>query len=148
MHTHQTRIFLRVFCHLDTEYNHNHPLESLQALNFRNISEDVSNKIKLHLEKRSTPGSAYKEMLQLLKQQSKDDLELHLNLADFSKMPKRRDFNNLYTEFHRKKFGTKDVKKMFENLEGKQRSLNSFSYFLLFFIHSFNTFMAANKGGK
>ena len=65
-----------------------------------------------------TPGLAYRELLQEIKQISANDVELHRNLADRSKMPRRRDFNNLFTEFHRKQFGTKNIEAMFKNLEG------------------------------
>ena len=106
-------------CDIDIEYTHNHSLTSLQSLSFQDIPTEVSDRITNLFEKGLTPGLAYREMLQQVKAVSKDDLELHLNLANRSIMPRRRDFNNLYTEFHREKFGTKDINSMFNCLEGK-----------------------------
>ena len=48
---------------LDIEYNHNHPVQSLQSLSFRDISDDVSNRIKQLFERGFTPGLVYREIL-------------------------------------------------------------------------------------
>ena len=104
---------------INMEYNHNHEVASLQALTFRDIAEETSNRIVQLFERGLTPGLAYREMLQELKQKFPNDLELHRNLADRSIMPRRKDFNNLYTQFHRNKFRTENIESMLQNLEGK-----------------------------
>ena len=103
---------------INIDYNHSHPVQSLQTLSFKDISEKVSKEIRHLYEKGYTPGMAYRDCLQTLKSIATDDLDFHLKLADRSIIPRRRDFNHLYTEFHRQMFGTKNITEMFKNLEG------------------------------
>ncbi|XP_066927559.1 uncharacterized protein [Clytia hemisphaerica] len=94
---------------IDIEHNHNHSVSCLQSLTFRDISEETAGKVKQLFERGLTPGLAYRELIQDIKVKSRDDLEFHTNMADRSQMPRRNDFNNLYTQFHREKFGTEDI---------------------------------------
>uniref|UniRef100_A0A7M5V8P8 MULE transposase domain-containing protein n=1 Tax=Clytia hemisphaerica TaxID=252671 RepID=A0A7M5V8P8_9CNID len=102
---------------INIEYSHSHSTKSLQSLSFKDIPDHVSKTIHELFQKGYTPGLAYREMMQDLKSKSTDDLDLHLKLADRSQMPRRRDFNNLYTDYHRRLFGTANIKEMFKNLE-------------------------------
>ena len=51
---------------ISIDYNHNHPVQSLQALSFKDISEQVSKEIRHLYEKGFTPGMAYRDCLQTL----------------------------------------------------------------------------------
>ena len=59
---------------------------------------------------------AYREFLKGIRRQLADDLELYAYLADRSKVPSRRDFNNLYTEYKRNRYGSKNFTEMFSVL--------------------------------
>eukprot|EP00111_Clytia_hemisphaerica_P014286 TCONS_00042075-protein len=91
---------------INIEYSHSHSTKSLQSLSFKDIPDHVSKTIHELFQKGYTPGLAYREMMQDLKSKSIDDLDFHLKLADSSQMPRRRDFNSLYTDYHRRLFGT------------------------------------------
>jgi len=88
---------------ISMEYHHKHEVTSLQALTFRDIATETSSTIMQLFDRGLTPGLAYREMLQDMNRRYTNDLELHKNLADRSQMPRRGDFNNLYTQFYRKK---------------------------------------------
>ena len=73
-------------------------------------------------------------MLKQLRSSYKDSLEFQLALADRSIMPSRRDFNNLYTDYKAKKFGSKDVPTMCEVLRTKMNEFigkdENYSFYL------------------
>ena len=106
-------------CLIDLEWNHNHPVQALQALSFKDISLDIRDRIKGMFENGYTPGLAYKELFKTLKSRCSDEIELHQNMADRSKIPMRRDFNKLYTEFKSLKYGSKNLATMFAKLKTK-----------------------------
>ena len=84
---------------MELEYNHNHSVYALQTLSFRDIPCDTRERIKTMFENGYTSGLAYKEVYKSMKMQASDEIQLHLLTADRSKIPLRRDFNALYTEY-------------------------------------------------
>ena len=64
-------------CLLDVEWTHNHPVNSLQSLSFKDISEETKGQILLLFKLGFTPGLAYKEFLLKTKESCQTDLELH-----------------------------------------------------------------------
>ena len=99
-------------CVVTLEWNHNHPIQALQSLSFRDIPQNVLEEINQMYENGYTPGLAYKEFTKLVMKGSKDELEFHIRLADRSTVPRRRDFNNLFTEFNKKKYGLKNIEEV------------------------------------
>ena len=104
---------------IEIDWEHNHSVDSLQALSFKDIPPDVSERVYGLFDKGYTPGLAYKQLYQVLKAASTSEKELHITISDRSKFPRRNDFNYLYTEFHRKKYGTRDLDAMFKILKRK-----------------------------
>ncbi|XP_066917456.1 uncharacterized protein [Clytia hemisphaerica] len=98
-------------------YEHNHPVNSLEALSFKRISEEILIEVLNLFEKGNTPSQAYQEFLRTLKLHCEDQIKFHLSKADRSKCPRRRDFNSLYIKFCKEKFGGKNGADMFEKLE-------------------------------
>jgi hypothetical protein len=60
------------------EWNHNHPVNSLQAWNFKDIPPGVVDEINSLYERGLTPALAYREYMSGLRNACKDDLEFHL----------------------------------------------------------------------
>ena len=58
------------------------------------------------------PGAAYREFLRQLKSECKDDLEFHKRFSDWSQAPRRKDFNDIYTNFKKERFGTTSLSDM------------------------------------
>ena len=108
---------------MELEYNHNHPVNALQTLTFKDISINTRDQIKTMYQNGFTPRLAFKEMYKEVTKQASDEIQVHLKIADRSIMPLRSDFNSLYTEFKREKFGTKDLQTMFSLLNEKVEKL-------------------------
>ena len=106
-------------CMLELEWTHNHPINSLQSLSFRDIGKDVSAEIYQLFDNGFTPGLAYREFLRKTKQSASSELDLHKIMSDCSIFPRRTDYNYLYTEYHRTKYGTQNISTMFEKLNSK-----------------------------
>ncbi|XP_066923705.1 uncharacterized protein [Clytia hemisphaerica] len=104
-------------CQLTMTYEHNHPVNSLEALSFKRISEEILIEVQNLFEKGNTPSQAYQEFLRTLKLHCEDQIKFHLSKADRSKCPRRRDFNSLYIKFCKEKFGGKNGADMFEKLK-------------------------------
>ena len=102
---------------LTISYHHNHPTTALQALSFRDISLATAEKIDSLFHLNYTPALAYRECLKQLENAITDRTEFQIALADRSIMPSRRDFNNLYTEYKKLKYGSENVKTMCEVLK-------------------------------
>ncbi|XP_066926380.1 uncharacterized protein [Clytia hemisphaerica] len=103
-------------CDLEMEWNHNHPTKSLQALSYQDIHKTTRTNIFDLFDKGFTPGLAYREIWRLAKEACSDETELHKYVSNRSHFPRRTDYNQLYTEYHRMKFGTKDMESMFDIL--------------------------------
>ena len=72
---------------IDIEWNHNHYVQSLHSLSFKDIPPLVTNQIKQICMLMVLPGAAYRELLQQLRSECKDDLEYHERLSDCSVAP-------------------------------------------------------------
>ena len=96
--------------------NHNHPTQALQVLTFRDINPAVSDEIRTMYKMDYTPTRAYREFLKKLEKTSISDEHCQNLLADRSQAPRKRDFNNLYTEYKQERFGSKNIQTMFEVL--------------------------------
>ena len=105
-------------CLLEFEWIHNHPVKSLQSLSSKDIRKDVATEINDLFEKGYTPGLAYREFLREVKSCTTNDLEFHKQICDRSNFPRRTDYNYLYTEYNRSKYGTQSTNAMFEKLHG------------------------------
>ena len=104
-------------CIVIIEYCHNHSVDSLQVKGFKDISEAAKLQIFSLFEDGKTPGSAYREFVKLIKRSCNGEADFHLALADRSKVPKRSDFNNLFTQFKKEKFGAGSLDTMFTKLK-------------------------------
>ena len=104
-------------------WNHNHPVNSLQAWNFKDIPANVIEEVHCLYEKGLTPALAYREYMTNLKECCKDDLDFHLRKGNRSKCPRRGDFYNIYTEFCKSHFGAKNGEEMLAALDEKVEKL-------------------------
>ena len=120
-------------CLMTLEYNHNHSVTALQTLTFKDILSTTKHAIKQLFENGHTPRTAFKIMQEDVKKQTLNDLEAHKLSADRSILPLRRDFNSLYTEFKREKFGSKNLSSMFSVLGEKIKNLRELDNYLVSF---------------
>lgn len=105
------------------EWNHNHPTNSLHALSFKEIPGEVVDTIKDMFARGLLPGAAHKEFMRILRSECKDEKEYHLRLADRSKVPRRADFNDIYTSFNKNLYGTENLKSMFAKIKERIAAL-------------------------
>ena len=106
-------------CDMVIEHLHNHPIQSLEVISFRSISENVVNKVTSLFEAGLTPSNAYHEFVQDLRRECESELKFHLRKADRSICPRRRDFNTMYATFCKDLFGGKNGEAIFSQLEHK-----------------------------
>ena len=106
-------------CILELEWTHNHPVNSLQSLSFKDIKPSILSEIYQLYEKGFTPGLAYREFWRKTKESHENEIDFHKFISDRCIFPRRTDYNYLYTEYHRSKYGTQNTSKMFEKLHGK-----------------------------
>ena len=106
-------------CHIYIEHSHNHPIHALEAISFTSISPDVVSKVMSYFEQQLPPSLAYYEFIRNLRENSESELDFHLDKANRSKCPRRRDFNALYRKFCIEHFGGKNGNTMFECMEEK-----------------------------
>ena len=102
---------------------HNHPTLAGQSFSFEDIPKEMSERIYLLYDQNYTHGTAYKEIIKSLKCECVSPLEFHQNLAHRSKIPRRSDFNQLYTQYKIDKYGSKDLDTMFGMLDKKVKNL-------------------------
>ena len=69
------------------------------------------------------PGAAHREFLQQLRSECKNDLEYHIRLSDRSEAPRREDFNRIYYDFTKERFGTGSITEMFIALKRRIKDL-------------------------
>ena len=85
----------------------------MQAWSFKDISTEAVETIEQLFMSGMTPGTAYQEFTFNLRLQCGSEMmKYHKSLADRGICPRRRDFNMLYTEFNRKKYGGSDSEAM------------------------------------
>ena len=72
---------------LDSEWTHNHPTHSLQALSFKDIAESTQVEITKLFERGFTPGLAYKEFWKMARQSCKSEVEVHKFTSDRAVFP-------------------------------------------------------------
>ena len=110
------KVFPEFPCIINIEWNHNHPINSLEALNFKSLRKDVIAKVDSYFAKGYTPSLAYCEFLNDLRRDSDTDLSYHFKKADRSLCPRRRDFNTLYRKYCDGWFGGKNGSSMLSEL--------------------------------
>ena len=108
-------------CNVFIEHNHNHAVSSLEARSFRMLSDEIKMEIETLFSSGFTPSQAYNEFLKNLQSNSDNELQFHLNKADRSKCPRRRDFNSLYIKYCHQIFGGRNGVEMFDKLEERIR---------------------------
>ena len=101
---------------IEIEMKHNHPTQALKVLTFRDINPTVSDEIRTMYEMDHTPARAYRIFLKKLEKTSISDEHYQKLLAGRSQAPRKRDFNNLYTEYKQERFDSKNIQTMFEVL--------------------------------
>ena len=69
------------------------------------LSDEVRKEVNSLLLNNLTPSQTYNEFLLNLKIDCQDDLNFHLQKADRSECPRRRDFNPLYIKYCQEHFG-------------------------------------------
>ena len=104
-------------CNVNIEHCHNHAVNSLEALSFKQLSTSTRMEIEGLFTYGFTPSQAYHEFLRNLQSSSEDELHFHIQKADRSKCPRRRDFNSLYIKYCNEKFGGRNGVEMFDELE-------------------------------
>ena len=109
-------------CIVYIEKSHNHPTQSLEATSFKDLTDSVKERVNGLFEIGMSPSLAYKEFLQNLRAECEDELIFHKQKADRSLCPRRRDFNFLYSQYCRDKFGGKNGTEMFKNMETRINS--------------------------
>ena len=110
-------------CNRNLEHTHNHPINSLEDLSVKMLTEEVKNEVLSLSATGLTPSQAHKEFLRRLMDDYPDNLTFHLQMSDRSKCPRRRDFNSLYIKYCGSLFGGRNGPAMFERLEEKITSL-------------------------
>ena len=108
---------------IDMEWNHNHSVESLHSLSFKDIPASVVCHIKEMFASGLLPSAAYRELLRQIRSECKDDLEYHQRISDRSQAPRRKDFNDIYTEYKKECYGTGSLSDMFASLEERIKDL-------------------------
>ena len=108
---------------IEIEWNHNHSVDSLHSLSFKDIPTSVTNTITKMYSSGLLPGAAYREFLRQLRSECKDNLEYHRRLSDRSEAPRREDFNRIYSDFKQECFGTGSMSDMFATLEERIKDL-------------------------
>ena len=88
-------------CSFTIEWAHNHPVNSLQAWGFKDVPQYVKHQIRCLFESGMSAGTASKEFHRNLRISINDKMDLHRILTDRSKVPRRNDFNALYSEYNR-----------------------------------------------
>ena len=84
-------------CTVDIEWEHNQSAQSLEASHFRDVSPDCVERVYQLFESGHTPSTARHQHLQDIRVSCKDGLNFYKKKADTSVVPRRRDFNYLYT---------------------------------------------------
>jgi hypothetical protein len=108
---------------IDVEWNHNHSVDSLHSLSFKDIPMNVTNTITQMYASGLLPGAAHREFSRQLRSECQDDLEYHKRLSDRSEAPRREDFNRIYSDFKEERFGTGSMSDMFSALEERIKDL-------------------------
>jgi len=104
-------------CTVIIEHYRNHPISSLEVLSFRSIDPMVQEQVYRMFEDGMTASQAYYEFIRNMKIKCENELEFHIQKADRSLCPRRRDFNVLYTKHCTQQFGARNGNSMFEKLQ-------------------------------
>ena len=94
-------------CNRNLEHTHNHPINSLEDLSVKMLTEEVKNEVLSLSATGLTPSQAHKEFLRRLM----DDCPVDLTF--------QRDFNSLYIKYCGEIFGGRSGQEMFEKLDEK-----------------------------
>ena len=100
-------------CDIFLAHEHNHPTTSLEALSHKSLSESVVEEVNSLFVSGYTSSSAYREFLCSLRRNCTSELDFHIQKADRSLCPRRRDFNSIYSKYCRQYFGGKNGEEMF-----------------------------------
>ncbi|CAB4029529.1 Hypothetical predicted protein [Paramuricea clavata] len=73
---------------IDVEWNHNHSIDSLHSLSFKDIPMNVTKTNTQMYASGLLPGAAHREFLRQLRSECQDDLEYHKRLSDRSEAPR------------------------------------------------------------
>ena len=106
---------------IDIHWEHNHSVCTLEASNFKDLSEETIAKVNNLFESGHTPSTARQQFLKDIRCDCEDDITYHQRKADRSITPRRRDFSHLYSQFTKDKYGGKD-KQMFAKLVERLKS--------------------------
>lgn len=88
-------------CLIDLKWAHNHSTNTLRAWGFKDIPEFTTRTIRSLFAFGMTPATAYRDFVRTVRCNVSSEMEFHQILADRSKVPRRRDFSVLYTEYNR-----------------------------------------------
>ena len=86
------------------EHRHNHAINSLDALSFKMLSDEVRKEVNSLFLNNLTPSQVHNEFLLNLRKDCEDDLNFNLQKVDRSKCPRRRNFNSFYIKYSQKHF--------------------------------------------
>ena len=95
-------------CEIVIGHNHNHPIKNLEVLSYKPLSDSCIEEVNALFQSGCAPSAANREILQNLRKRSKNEAAFHIQKANRSVCPRRRDFNSLYTNYCRKHFGGKN----------------------------------------
>ncbi|XP_078686972.1 uncharacterized protein LOC144919399 [Branchiostoma floridae x Branchiostoma belcheri] len=106
---------------IDIHWEHNHSVCTLEASNFKDLSEETIEKVYKLFESGHTPSTARQQFLKDIRRECKDDITYHQRKADRAITPRRRDFSHLYAQFGKENYGGKD-RQMFAKLVERLKS--------------------------
>ncbi|KAI8485675.1 hypothetical protein Bbelb_365090 [Branchiostoma belcheri] len=106
---------------IDIHWEHNHSFCTLEASNFKDLSEETTAKVYKLYEAGHTPSTARQQFLKDIRRECEDDITYHQRKADRAITPRRRDFSHLYTQFGKENYGGKD-RQMFAKLVDRLKS--------------------------
>ena len=103
-------------CEIHFTYVHNHNTKVLQALTYRDMKITTKQQAFDLFLNRKTPSSAKAEQQKKLKENIETAEEYELKHADRSEQPRLNDMKNLFKEFNREKFGSRNGPELINHL--------------------------------
>ena len=119
------RVSQEYSCKISIEHNHNHPIDCLEAPNFKALRPDVIAKVDTYFVQGFTPSLVHCEFMSELRPDCENELEFHLKKADRSLCPRRRNFNFLYRKYFDSWLGGENGSSMISELVINLQNLRS-----------------------
>jgi len=115
---------MREPCWVALQWCHNHPLNSLEVNTFRDILPETAEKVKSYFDSGFSPGLARDQFLKELKESCDSELQFLIKCRDRSISPRRPDYNRLYSDYCKEKYGDRNGVGMFAHLSDVIKAIN------------------------